>query len=132
MTKAIARPEADAWRPMDTAPEDGAVILGRYDEGEIEVRWSNDRRCMLAYGNPGAGAFGAGWENVSDDLPMDEPQCWQPVPPVEHLCSDACPCEPVIVDPATRWHRGDPAATVFVPSDGDDIDAAGYATTDHR
>jgi hypothetical protein len=73
----------DTWLPTDTAPEDGSVILGRYDEDEIEIRWSDERHCMLAYGNPGNGSCGPGWQNVSDDLPMDEPQSWQPVAPAD-------------------------------------------------
>lgn len=114
--------KGDDWHPTDTAPDDGAVILGRYDDTEREIRWARNR----------PGRMGAGWVAVEDGDYIDPPQSWRPVAPVEHLLSDDCPCEPYIDGPSARLHRGNPTNIVFVPSPGDDVDAAGHALVDHR
>ncbi|MCU1687813.1 MAG: hypothetical protein JWQ81_8552 [Amycolatopsis sp.] len=120
--------EPDTWQPIDTAPEDGTVILGRYDEGEAEIRWATHR---AALGGLSRTALGAGWVSTDDGFYIDPPQCWQPVVTL-HVRRDDCQCEPLIGDAGTRWHRGAPATRVFVPVDGDDIDADGFPSRDHR
>ena len=67
----------DTWHPMDTAPEDGTTVLGRYDEDEIEVRWAT-RRTRWSGDH-----LGPGWVAVVDGLYIDEPQCWRPLADAE-------------------------------------------------
>lgn len=69
------------WLPMDEAPTDGSPIIGNFEHGEeVEIRWAEERRCMLASVAPGAGLFGPGWEDTYNGLYMDDPQSWRPVP----------------------------------------------------
>lgn len=69
--------ELKAEKLMRNAPKDGSIIIGVYHDGEIEIKWSNDRRCMLASVAPGAGIFPPGWEDIENGLPIDEPLSWR-------------------------------------------------------
>ncbi len=75
----------DNMLPIATAPRNGRAIIGIWPDGsELEIRWSEQRRCMLAYSPgaaPGAGTFGAGWEDVENGLVADldgAPIGWRP------------------------------------------------------
>jgi hypothetical protein len=77
--KAISEPK----HPISEAPKDGSSILGIYDDGaEIEIRWSEQRRCMLAGIGGGNGFYGPGWEDCENKLIVDEPKFWKPFPSI--------------------------------------------------
>lgn len=68
------------WQPMETAPKDGRYIIGLYEDGEDIIRWEEQRRCMLAWRNAGAGECGEGWESkIAGSLPVDPPKAWKPM-----------------------------------------------------
>jgi hypothetical protein len=76
------------WQSMDTAPTDGTPILVLFGGEEVEVRWAEDRVCMLAATAPGAGSFGPGWEDTANGLYTDEePSGWRPVPTHVPCCA---------------------------------------------
>jgi hypothetical protein len=75
------------WQPMEPAPTDGTPILGLFDGQEVEMRWSEDRVCILAGTAAGAGTFGPGWEDTTNGLYVDEPECWRPVPTHAPCCA---------------------------------------------
>ena len=64
-----------------TAPKDGSTIIGIFSDGsELEMRWAEERRCMLAGVGGGNGYFGAGWEDIENHLVvLDEPVAWKPI-----------------------------------------------------
>lgn len=66
---------------MQDAPRDGRWIIGFYDDphiGEDVIGWREERYCIL--GAP-QGAFGPGWIGRDcDELPVDEPMRWRPMP----------------------------------------------------
>ena len=63
---------------MDDAPRNGTVIIGKYDEGGMAIRWAETRRCMLAGVGGGNGYFGEGWEDEYNGLIVDDPTGWLP------------------------------------------------------
>lgn len=66
--------------PISTAPRDGTEIMGIYDDNEeVEIRWSETRRCMMAGSAGGHGYFGAGWEDTYNKLIVDEPKFWRKI-----------------------------------------------------
>lgn len=65
------------YQDISTAPKDGTLIFGLYDDGEILIRWSERRQCMLAGVGGGNGYFGAGWEDDENHLIVDEPEKWR-------------------------------------------------------
>lgn len=67
------------WRSMDSAPTDGTPVLGLIGDDEVEVRWAEQRVCMLAGEVRGAGTFGPGWEDTANCLEVDAPEGWRPV-----------------------------------------------------
>lgn len=75
-------PEAP-WHAMEAAPRDGTEIIGLFGDEEWEIRWAEERRCMIAEsyrGTPGIGLFDAGWEQAVEGLAItDEPDAWRPV-----------------------------------------------------
>lgn len=63
---------------MNEAPEDGTPIIGIYPDGmEVEIRWAEQRRCMLAGIGGGNGYFGPGWEDTYNRLIVDTPIGWK-------------------------------------------------------
>ena len=64
------------WLPMADAPKDGQTIRGKYGDDWDLVRWSEERRCMLAGYAGGSGYFGPGWEDLENGLIADEPEAW--------------------------------------------------------
>ena len=67
------------YKPMDSAPQDGTEIIGKYNDGkEVLMFWSERPVCMLG---PINGGFQAGWatcgEGVDYNLPLDEPDFWR-------------------------------------------------------
>jgi hypothetical protein len=69
--------EALGWRALESAPKDGTIIDGLYQEGPCLIRWAETRRCMLAGVGGGNGYFGAGWEDDENHLIMDPPIMWR-------------------------------------------------------
>ena len=65
--------------PISTAPKDGTSILGVYDDGEVEIQWSECRQCMLAGIGGGNGYFGPGWQDCYNKLIVDEPKFWKEI-----------------------------------------------------
>ncbi len=62
------------WKPIEDAPCDGSPIIGIYPDGsEVELRWAESRRCMLAGTGGGNGYFGAGWEDTENRLIANTP-----------------------------------------------------------
>jgi hypothetical protein len=73
--------------PIDTAPQDGTPIIGVYGTDpreECELRWAEERHCVLASVAPGAGLFGPGWEDTLNGLAAEDPLWWRPVSGGEH------------------------------------------------
>lgn len=66
------------WKPMDTSPIDGTTIIGKYDDVECAIFWSDRPVCMAG---PRLGGCPAGWATDGDDvdynLPMDAPEAWR-------------------------------------------------------
>lgn len=72
------------WRQMASAPTNGTEIIGLVYDEPIRMRWAEERKCMLAGLAPGAGLFGAGWEDTLDHLVIFEeagPVAWLPLDP---------------------------------------------------
>lgn len=69
----------NGWKSMDTAPRDGTEIIGMYpqDGGEVEIRYSEIRVCMLADFGGAAGTFAEGWEDCLNGLVADIPDAWR-------------------------------------------------------
>lgn len=69
------------WRPIETAPRDGARLRVRYEPEDTEedgVYWAEERYCML--GAP-QGSCGPGWVSTeAGGLPVDPPTHWMPLP----------------------------------------------------
>lgn len=66
------------WLDMEDAPRDGTPIIGLVHGDEVEVRWANERQCMLAGIGGGNGYFGEGWEDTYNGLISAEPTQWKP------------------------------------------------------
>lgn len=62
------------WCLVALAPCDGRIIIGKYGDDEMDIRWNEQRSCMLG---PRAGSMGAGWEDVYNNLPTDPPDTWR-------------------------------------------------------
>ena len=76
----------DEWLPIDDAPRDGTPIRVLSSEGEMDVRWAENRRCMLAGVGGGNGYFGAGWEDTENYLHVPDYfgiTHWKPIPKPE-------------------------------------------------
>lgn len=67
------------WRPIDLDAKSRHWILGLYDDCELEIRWADNRQCMLSTVAPGAGQLGPGWEDRENHLPVDPPISWRPL-----------------------------------------------------
>lgn len=67
----------DTWKRLESAPRDGTVIEGLYEDGPCLIRWAETRRCMLAGIGGGNGYFGAGWEDDYNHLIADDPIAWR-------------------------------------------------------
>ena len=52
----------------------GEDVLGLYDGEWIKIRWAETRKCMLAGTGGGNGFFGEGWEDVANELIIDDPE----------------------------------------------------------
>lgn len=67
-----------SWQPMATAPRDGSSIVGKYEDTECMIRWSNRPVCMLGSVN---GGHPPGWatdgSETDSNLPMDIPDAWR-------------------------------------------------------
>lgn len=74
-------PASATSEPIETAPRDGRWIIGIYDDpyiGEDVIGWRQERYCII--GAP-QGAFGPGWVGRDcDELPVDTPERWRPMP----------------------------------------------------
>lgn len=68
-------------QPIETAPKDGTVIVGIYEDREEDhVVWLESRQCMLSSVARGAGECGKGWASaLCDFLPVDPPVYWRPL-----------------------------------------------------
>lgn len=61
---------------IEFAPRDGTKIIGVYSKDrsqDDEIRWAENRKCMLAGTGGGNGYFGEGWEDTYNRLVVDEP-----------------------------------------------------------
>lgn len=67
----------EGWKRLSSAPRDGTVIEGLYEDGPCLIRWAESRRCMLAGIGGGNGYFGEGWEDDYNHLIVDEPMAWR-------------------------------------------------------
>lgn len=72
-----APPEEDErWEGMESAPRDGTIILGLYEDGIVDrVYWATERCCILGRRT---GSMGDGWISDEVKLPADPPKAWQP------------------------------------------------------
>lgn len=80
LNKALRSIQERFYRPISEAPKDGSSILALYEGEECEIRWAEQRQCMLAGVGGGNGYFGAGWEDMELGLITDEPEFWRPFP----------------------------------------------------
>lgn len=72
-------PPVAEWLPIESAPKDGTIIVGKYKDTECLIRWSERPVCMLG---PVNGGYPPGWATAGDEtdnnLPMDPPTAWKP------------------------------------------------------
>lgn len=73
------------WLEIEYAPLDEEII-GKYDDGEATIIWSENPVCILGARN---GSFPAGWATAGgetdDNLPMDEPEFFKFKDPAKHI-----------------------------------------------
>jgi hypothetical protein len=85
LTTALAHIEAllrvvDDWRPIETAPRDGSVVLAyRHDAGVFTMHYVEEDAHTSSYMNPPEGDcywFTTGGDDLTDDMPAH----WRPLP----------------------------------------------------
>jgi hypothetical protein len=75
LTARVAELEAgQAWRPIETAPKDGAqfIAISKYGDVTYPVKWDVDRQMWVEYGLDGF--------DTMDWIRADRPDLWAPIP----------------------------------------------------
>lgn len=95
------------YRPMDTAPRDGTIILGHINGEDVRIQWVHERDRL-----------GPGWQDIEHKIAgLDEPEGWRPFDSLAEHCRHASQ----IVSTWPQWKRdalGRPATGPHISPNG--------------